>query len=160
MNPYTGLSDEKLMQEYQKGNNMAFEVLFNRHQSRVYPFLFKRVQNTNSRDEIFQNIFFKFHKVRHNYSSDYAFIKWLFTISKSEVADYFKYKKSVFIQFNEEAISTISEFTPEIDIELDSLNNLSSNEKKALKLRYYSENDFQEISKALGTSKANARKIA
>jgi DNA-directed RNA polymerase specialized sigma24 family protein len=98
--------------------------------------------------------------VRHNYSSDYAFIKWLFTISKSEVADYFKYKKSVFIQFNEEAISTISEFTPEIDIELDSLNNLSSNEKKALKLRYYSENDFQEISKALGTSKANARKIA
>lgn len=159
MNPFEGLSDEKLMHKYVQGNNMAFEVLYNRHQSRVYTYISKRVNDKEHVDEIFQNIFLKIHKVRGNYDSKYLFLKWLYTISRCEIIDFFKYKKMVFEELDKNLSADSSHITESSQLDLENMNYLSESEKTALQLRYYSDKDFSEISKSLGVTPSNSRKI-
>ena len=46
-NPYSGLDDKKLMQLYQNGEEMAFEVIYLRHKDRVFSYLSKRMVDKN-----------------------------------------------------------------------------------------------------------------
>ena len=157
-NPFSHLEDEKLMELYKNGENMAFEVIYLRHKDRVYSYLDKRLSDKNIIEDVFQSIFVKFHNTRHLYSSEHLLLKWIYTICRSELLDWVKKNKAKFIQLSEDQLSVEpTELSDKID--LDSIKTLSEKEKQALKLRYYSEEDFIEISKALKTSEANSRKL-
>lgn len=157
-NPFSHLEDEKLMELYKNGENMAFEVIYLRHKDRVYSYLDKRLSDKNMIEDIFQSIFVKFHNSRHLYSSKHPLLKWIYTICRSELLDWVKKNKTKFVQLSEDQLSVEpTELNDKID--LDSIKALSEKEKQALKLRYYSEEDFIEISKALNTSEANSRKL-
>lgn len=157
-NPFSHLEDEKLMELYKNGENMAFEVIYLRHKDRVYSYLDKRLSDKNIIEDIFQSIFVKFHNSRHLYSSKHPLLKWIYTICRSELLDSIKKNKAKFVQLSEDQLSVEpTELNDKID--LDSIKTLSKKEKQALKLRYYSEEDFIEISKALKTSEANSRKL-
>jgi|TARA_Y100001936_G_scaffold248839_1_gene297658 RNA polymerase sigma-70 factor (ECF subfamily) len=158
-NPFSHLEDTKLMELYKNGENMAFEVIYLRHKDRVYSYLDKRLSDKNVIEDIFQNIFVKFHNSRHLYSSEHPLLKWIYTICRSELLDSVKKSRKIkLVSINEDQL--ICE-TKEIDdkIDLDSVKSLSEKEKLAIKLRYYSEEDFTDISKALKTSEANSRKL-
>ena len=58
-NPYTNLPDEELMEFYQDGESMAFEVLYTRYKKRVYSYLYKRVYDKDKIDDIFQKLSLK-----------------------------------------------------------------------------------------------------
>jgi RNA polymerase sigma-70 factor (ECF subfamily) len=157
-NPFSHLKDEKLMELYKNGENMAFEVIYLRHKDRVYSYLDKRLSDKNIIEDVFQSIFVKFHNSRHLYSSEHPLLKWIYTISRSELLDSVKKNKAKFVQLTEEQLSVEpTELNDKID--LDSIKTLCEKEKQALKLRYYSEEDFIEISKALNTSETNSRKL-
>lgn len=157
-NPFSHLEDEKLMELYKNGENMAFEIIYLRHKDRVYSYLNKRLSDKNIIADIFQSIFVKFHNSRHLYSSKHPLLKWIYTICRSELLDWVKKNKAMFVQLSEDQLSVEpTELNDKID--LDSIKTLSEKEKQALKLRYYSEEDFIEISKALNTSEANSRKL-
>ena len=157
-NPFSHLEDEKLMELYKNGENMAFEVIYLRHKDRVYSYLDKRVTDKNILEDIFQSIFVKFHNSRHLYSSKHPLLKWIYTICRSELLDSIKKNKAKFVQLSEDQLAVEStELNDKID--LDSIKTLSEKEKQALQLRYYSDEDFIEISKALKTSEANSRKL-
>ena len=158
-NPFSHLEDTKLMELYKNGENMAFEVIYLRHKDRVYSYLDKRLSDKNVIEDIFQNIFVKFHNSRHLYSSEHPLLKWIYTICRSELLDSVKKSRKIkLVSINEDQL--LCE-TKEIDdkIDLDSVKSLSEKEKLAIKLRYYSEEDFTDISKALKTSEANSRKL-
>ena len=158
-NPFSHLEDTKLMELYKNGENMAFEVIYLRYKDKVYSYLDKRLADKNLIEDVFQGIFTKFHNSRHLYSSEHDLLKWIYTISRSELLDSVKKSRKVkLVSLNEDQL--ICE-TKEIDdkIDLDSVKSLSEKEKLAIKLRYYSEEDFTDISKALKTSEANSRKL-
>ena len=158
-NPFSHLEDTKLMELYKNGENMAFEVIYLQHKDRVYSYLDKRVSDKNVIEDIFQSIFVKFHNSRHLYSSEHPLLKWIYTICRSELLDSVKKSRKIkLVSINEDQL--ICE-TKEIDdkIDLDSVKSLSEKEKLAINLRYYSEEDFTDISKALKTSEANSRKL-
>tara|TARA_R110002049_G_scaffold107988_2_gene255941 strand:- start:81 stop:614 length:534 start_codon:yes stop_codon:yes gene_type:complete len=158
-NPFSHLEDTKLMELYKNGENMAFEVIYLRHKDRVYSYLDKRLSDKNVIEDVFQSIFVKFHNSRHLYSSEHPLLKWIYTICRSELLDSVKKSRKIkLVSINEDQL--ICE-TKEIDdkIDLDSVKSLSDKEKLAIKLRYYSEEDFTDISKALKTSEANSRKL-
>ncbi|MCB1196863.1 MAG: RNA polymerase sigma factor [Deltaproteobacteria bacterium] len=156
--PFSQLTDEKLMELYQNGEYMAFEVIFHRHQSKVYAYLHKRVHDKDAIDDLFQNIFIKFHKSKHKYSSKYPLLAWIYTLSRNEFLDYVKKTKQTFVALsdNHGAIETSAEKT---SIDLDQEKQLTRDEKQAIGLRYLSDQDFEEISKRLKTSPSNVRKI-
>ncbi|MFT6631193.1 MAG: RNA polymerase sigma-70 factor (ECF subfamily) [Bacteriovoracaceae bacterium] len=164
MNPLLNadsLTDEQLMVKYQQGDYMAFEALYYRHEKTVFTYLSKRLRDSHAREEVFQNIFLKFHRSRDLYSNKFLFIKWLYTVSRSELYDYCKKKKIITIPLEETLVQTeIEQEGPFQELlDLDEIAKLSKNEKEAIKLRYYSDKDFEEISKALSTSQSNARKL-
>ncbi len=157
-NPFSHLEDEKLMELYKNGENMAFEVIYLRHKDRVYSYLDKRLSDKNIIEDVFQSIFVKFHNSRHLYSNKHPLLKWIYTICRSELLDWAKKNKAKFVQLSEDQLSNESTVLND-KIDLDSIKTLSEKEKQALKLRYYSEEDFIEISKILKTSEANSRKL-
>lgn len=145
------------MDQYMQGDYMAFEALYLRHEKKVYTYLRKRLHDEQSQNEVFQNIFFKLHRCRQGYQNKYPFIKWLYTICRSELLDFCKAKKLPTIPFTEEIIAVTE--TNEPTICLEPLDGPNAKEKKAIRLRFYSDYDYKEISNALKTSEANARKL-
>ncbi|MDP7320773.1 MAG: sigma-70 family RNA polymerase sigma factor [Bacteriovoracaceae bacterium] len=157
-NPFSHLEDEKLMELYKNGENMAFEVIYLRHKNRVYSYLDKRLSDKNAIEDIFQSIFVKFHKSRHLYDNKHPLLKWLYVICKSELLDAYKKNKVKFVQLTDDKLPTDSTQTND-KINLDDIESLSLKEKKALELRYYSDEDFAQMAKTLKTSEANSRKL-
>ncbi|OUR99694.1 hypothetical protein A9Q84_01325 [Halobacteriovorax marinus] len=160
MNPFVDaeeFSDEQLMEKYQQGDYMAFEALYLRHESTVFTYLNKRMADSSAKEEIFQNIFLKLHKCKHLYNSEHLFIKWLYTISRSELLDFCKKKKMKTIEFDESLYQDSQ--TPKAEINLEDYKNLSDKEREAISLKYLSDEDYETISKKLNTSTSNARKL-
>jgi len=156
-NPYFNLNDEKLMELYQDDNMQAFEVIYGRYERRVYSYISKRVKDKEVVADIFQNSLTKFHRSRNLYDPKYPLISWFYTITKSELLDYIKKKRDVFVNLTFDIEQIQNEEVDLLDLEDESL--LSINEKKAIELRYYEEKGFGEISKILETSESNIRKI-
>jgi len=155
MNQSGQLTDEELMINYQNGSYQAFEILYSRHQNKVYSFLRKRLNNEDSCAEVFQNIFLKLHKSKHLYNPKYLFLKWLYTISRSVMLDYLKKPRRETVEFKEELfLTTQKNETADID-----LTGLSEREKAVIQRKYFSDEDYSEISVALKISQSNARKI-
>lgn len=161
MKLFLNLSDEDLMKKYQQGDYMAFEILYSRHQSRVYAYLSKRLASPDLVNEVFQNIFLKLHKQRSRYLDKFLFVKFLYTICRSELLDFYKKKKIDTRPFFEEAFisSNVNKGSNSRNVSIADGSLLSVVEKKAVDLRYYSDADFTQISEALNTSVVNARKI-
>lgn len=159
MNPFKNLSDEDLMIKYMEGEYPAFEILYSRHKDRVFSYVRKRIRDTGSVEEVFQNIFLKLHRFREKFDPKYLFIQWLYTISRSEVIDYLKKKKMTHIQYEESfGIGQIDKTSFE-GMDLISKSNLGDKEKKALILRYLQEEDYETIARILDVKEAYARKI-
>lgn len=157
-NPYSHLEDNELMELYKNGEYMAFEVIYLRHKDKVYTYLNKRLHDKGLTEDLFQSIFIKFHKCRHLYNKKYSLLQWIYTISRSELLDYFKKNKNDVVPFDESYITIEQEFTDNT-IDLSSFKELSEKEKSALELRFNFDKDFSEISELLNTSEINSRKI-
>lgn len=162
MKDYKKYEDEKLMKLYQEGDYLAFETLYHRHKGRIYSFLLKRLENKQSVDEVFQNIFVKLHKNVMKYDSKFKFTTWLFTITRSVHIDYLRKRKAEFVEFDEEKFrqNEVSNTADTIGVEeLKNMRELSGKEGEAIRLRYFEDAEYEEISKLLNTSQAGVRKL-
>jgi RNA polymerase sigma-70 factor (ECF subfamily) len=157
VNPFSNLTDEELMELYLKDEHLAFEVIYARYKSNVFSYLSKRLKDSRSVEEIFQNTFIKFHRFRKKYDSKYPLLAWIYTLTKNEMLDYIKKNKVQLVGLKEVSVEII-ESNKDLLQQID-LQSLSQNEKDAIKLRYYEDKDFKEISKLLNTSQSNSRKI-
>lgn len=152
-------TDEQLMQRYQNGDIEAFNIIYKRHRAKVFSYVAKRLFDKSVQEEVFQNIFLKFHRSRNSYNKKFQLIKWIYTICRSELYDYCKKKKIQTIPFDEN-ISTHKLESKKLSlIDIDEYKSLTENEVSTLKLKYYSDLDYDEISKQLGLTKPNVRKI-
>ncbi|OIQ18931.1 MAG: hypothetical protein BM556_06515 [Bacteriovorax sp. MedPE-SWde] len=158
MNPFSHLEDEKLMKLYQEDEFLAFEVLYERHRDRVYSYIQKRLHKQNDIDEVFQNVFLKFHRSKNLYNDKYLVVQWVYTITRSELLDFCKKKKLEVVEFDDAQHGTQQEQNDN-ELDLSEYKNLTEKERDVLKRKFYSDEDYEEISKALETSQANARKI-
>ena len=161
VSPLSNLTDEKLMELYQNGEYMAFEVIYSRHKNKVYSYLRKRISDPEVVEDLFQSIFIKFHKCRAKYNSKFTLMKWIYTIARSELFDANKKHKMITTPFKDEHFLKQEEHNEDHDERIDIENEtfLSAMEKEAIQLRYYSNEDFKIISQRLNTSASNIRKI-
>ena len=104
------MEDRELMILYQNDNHLAFEVIYNRHKSKIYSYLSKRIHNSNEVDDIYQRVLLKLHKSRNLYKPQFEVLPWLYTITKSELLDFFKKKNIQFESINQNLICIIKTF--------------------------------------------------
>jgi len=162
------MSDEELVITYAQGNNSAFDILLNRHQSSVYSYIYFIVRDRELSEDIFQETFVKVIMTikQGRYTENGKFRAWINRIAHNLIIDNFRQEK------NEQTISND-------ECEVDLFNNyklsdgtvedkmikeqiladvrklidyLPENQKKVLMLRYYKDLSFKEIADITGVS--------
>lgn len=159
--PYDTKEDEFLMAEYALGDEAAFRELYRRYRARAYGYLNKRVSDSGTADELFQQVFLKLHRSRSQYDGGRLFSAWFFTICRSVLIDHFRRsgKAGVHEMLNEnETADPVIEPTREL-IPEGILASLSDKQREAVKLRYEEELAFGEIAKAMNTTQDNVRQL-
>ena len=152
-------SNEDLMLRYQRGDYDAFEQLYGRCRGHVTAWLRRRLQDAGMREDVFQNIFIKFHKTRARYDSSYPVLAWLYVICRCELLDYLKKPNLRCVALRDEHGLHELQHT-EAHFDLDAEKRLTAAEKTVLKLKYFSEQDYRDIAARLGRSEASVRKLS
>jgi RNA polymerase sigma-70 factor, ECF subfamily len=166
----TGSDDETLMKSYQAGDLAAFDVLYQRNAGRVYGYLKARLPRAEERDEVFQQIFLKFHRCRERYSSQYSFSQWLFVISNSVLMDYLRSRNrspsdlaTADLSEAETIPSPLSqtEGTPAYEDTgvTEALSGLQPEQRQVVSWRVFDELSYEEIASRLNRSEASVRQI-
>jgi RNA polymerase sigma-70 factor (ECF subfamily) len=81
------LSDEVLMRHYAAGDAKSFELLYQRHELRVWRYLERSVRNPAIADELMQEVWFSVAREAGRYRPGARFTTWLFTIAHNRMVD-------------------------------------------------------------------------
>lgn len=162
------MTDEELVVTYAEGNNLAFDILLNRHKSNIYSYIYFIVRNREMAEDIFQETFVKaiITIKQGRYTETGKFRAWINRIAHNLIIDNYRQER------NEQTVSND-------DSEIDLLNNsklsdgtiedamvkdqiltdvkklidyLPDNQKEVLVLRYYQDLSFKEIADVTGVS--------
>jgi RNA polymerase sigma-70 factor (ECF subfamily) len=82
-----GESDETLMLRYGRGDAAAFNMLYRRHEMRVWRYLERNVGNRATADELMQEVWFAVARDAISYEPAARFTTWLFTIAHNRMID-------------------------------------------------------------------------
>jgi RNA polymerase sigma-70 factor (ECF subfamily) len=82
-----GESDETLMARYGRGDAAAFELLYRRHEMRIWRYLERNVRNRATADELMQDVWFAVARDAARYAPSARFTTWLFTIAHNRMID-------------------------------------------------------------------------
>src|SRR5467141_1664814 len=82
-----GESDEALIGRYGRGDAAAFELLYRRHEMRVWRYLERNVGNRATADELLQEVWFAVARDAQRYEPSARFTTWLFTIARNRMID-------------------------------------------------------------------------
>jgi RNA polymerase sigma-70 factor (ECF subfamily) len=82
-----GESDETLMARYGRGDAAAFELLYRRHEMRIWRYLERNVGNRATADELMQEVWFAVARDAARYEPAAKFTTWLFTIAHNRMID-------------------------------------------------------------------------
>jgi len=80
-------SDEDLMARYGRGDASAFELLYRRHEMRVWRYLQRNLRNRATADELMQEVWFAVAREAARYEPSARFTTWLFTLAHHRMID-------------------------------------------------------------------------
>ena len=103
------MTDDMLVTLYLEGNNSAFDILLNRHQDRLFNYIFFLVRSREVAEDIFQETFVKAIVTlqQGRYTASGKFGAWLTRIAHNMIIDGFRQER------NE---NTISNDETEVDL--------------------------------------------
>ena len=87
-------TDEALMQSFAQGQSSAFEQLYDRHETSVWRFVFRSVQNQAVADDLVQELWFAVARAAASYEPTAKFKTWLFTMARNRVIDHVRTAKN------------------------------------------------------------------
>ncbi len=164
----TQLPDAILVNDYIAGDESALAVLVERHQSKIYGYIYSKVSDRDLTEDIFQETFFKvIHtlKSKKYYNEEGKFLSWVLRIANNLIVDKFRNDKKMYMKRDTEEFSifsTITDNSPNIEKELiknqvdldlkNIIQKLPHDQKEVLMMRYYSDMSFKEIADITGVS--------
>ncbi|MGB2245852.1 MAG: sigma-70 family RNA polymerase sigma factor [Flavobacteriaceae bacterium] len=84
--------DAVLIQDYINGNERALEALIVRHKMKIFNFIYSKVYDRDTAEDIFQETFIKVIKTlkRGVYNEEGKFLPWVMRIAHNLVIDFFR----------------------------------------------------------------------
>ncbi|WP_297333062.1 sigma-70 family RNA polymerase sigma factor [Flavobacterium sp.] len=161
------IPDAVLVKNYICGDENALASLINRHQSKIYGFIYSKVTDRDIADDIFQDTFIKVIKTlkSNSYNEEGKFLPWVMRISHNLIVDHFRRNKKMpmFRETEEFSIfSIMSDNSPNIESRIitDQVENdvqrlieeLPEDQKQVLQMRIYQDMSFKEIADVTGVS--------
>ena len=159
--------DAALVQDYVNGNERALELLIKRHKLRIYNFIYSKVFDRDTAEDIFQETFIKVIKTlkRGVYNEEGKFLPWVMRIAHNLVIDFFRKNNRIPTFDNSEEFDIfqlISDGNPTAEktmIEeqvVEDLQNLihqlPDDQKDVLTMRLYKDMSFKEIAESTEVS--------
>jgi RNA polymerase sigma-70 factor, ECF subfamily len=157
------LSDNDLISiVHNQGSN---KELFSRYQKKLFIYIFHLVGNKDEAEDILQNVFSKMYKNIEAFDTSRKFSSWIYRIAHNEAINFLKRKGKRYsvswedITTSKDKLDTASndempaekwehlEIVREID---KALEKLPKKYQQVLKLRYFQEYSYEDISKMLG----------
>lgn len=89
------LTDKELIQQYLNGDEKSFEILLNRHKSKIYTSIYLFVKDTDQAHDIFQDVFIKIIDTlrKGKYNHEGKFLQWAMRIAYNMCVDQFRRSK-------------------------------------------------------------------
>lgn len=162
------LSDDRLIAEFEHGNNQAFDVLLERYKNKVYSYIIHIVKDADIANDVFQECFVKVITTikQGRYTADGKFASWVVRIAHNAVIDHFRRVKAEatvstddsgydMLNRRELAEDTIEDMMIDTAIRDDIRNlirRLPREQRQVLVMRYYRNISFKEIAERTGVS--------
>jgi RNA polymerase sigma-70 factor (ECF subfamily) len=159
--------DVGLMLRVREGDNEAFELLVELHQSAVIGTVAKMLGGASEAEDIAQQVFIRIWKSAKRYQPQAKFTTWMFTITRNLVFNETRRRKrkpTVSVEEREEEshqqVEDVHSTTPDQDVlhsELeravdDAIQALPDKQRLAVVLRRYEEMPYDEIGRVLSMS--------
>ena len=161
------IPDAILVKNYIAGEENALAVLINRHQSKIYGFIYSKMADRDVADDIFQDTFIKVIKTlkSNSYNEEGKFLPWVMRISHNLIVDHYRKNKkmpmlreteefSIFSILTDSSLNAESRIITEV-IEKDLqriIKELPNDQKEVLMMRIYQDLSFNEIAEMTGVS--------
>lgn len=166
------LTDDKLVALYIEGNDNAFDILLNRHQGKIFNYIYRSVKNQELAEDLFQDTFVKVVMClrQGKYTENGKFGNWIMRLTRNMLMDHCRHLSSSTNintistddndsdSLNNRTIATYD--NPEAELcEMQTLSNmeylitlLPEEQQDIIRMRVYEERSFKEISELLGIS--------
>ncbi|HET8838871.1 MAG TPA: sigma-70 family RNA polymerase sigma factor [Flavobacteriaceae bacterium] len=160
-------SDAVHVRNYIKGDEEALSILIDRHQQRIYSFIYSKVFDKDVADDIFQDTFIKVIKTlkKGKYNEEGKFLPWVMRIAHNLVIDFFR-KNNRMPKFENKGDFNIFSVLQDgnLDVEKQMVKNqiecdvqnlikeLPEDQREVLVMRIYKDMSFKEISENTGVS--------
>ncbi len=167
------ITDEALMQAFARGHMSAFEQLYDRHETGVWRFVYRSVQNNAVTDDLVQELWFSVTRSAASYVPTAKFKTWLFTMARNRVIDHLRTAKnhaSIDAE-NEEGESMFSDLAADSRLGplrqvssreqakalLDAIEQLPEDQREAFLLQAEGDLSVEEIAAAIGVTFETAK---
>lgn len=160
-------TDSQLVCSYIKGNENALSILINRHQQRIFSFIFSKVYDKDISNDIFQDTFVKVIRTLKagKYNEEGKFLPWVMRIAHNLVIDHFR-KNNRMPKYNDTGELSIFSILTDDSLNIENkiiksqaetdvkvlLEELPEDQKEVLVMRLYNDMSFKEISEISGVS--------
>ncbi|GAB4334916.1 MAG: RNA polymerase sigma factor SigW [Flammeovirgaceae bacterium] len=162
------IEDFDLIDKAVGGDEKAYAELMNKYRKSVYHTILKMVRNIDDAEDLTIEAFAKAFKNLPKFKKDYTFSTWLFRVATNNCIDFIRKKRldtySIDSEFaNEEGDSLSIDIrdanlnpqeevikTQKVQIIQEIVNLLPTRYKKLVRLRYFEEMSYEEISEEVG----------
>ena len=161
------LSDAALVRNYISGDESSLTILINKHQQRLYNFIYSKVYDRDVAEDIFQDTFIKVINTLKlgKYNEEGKFVPWVMRIAHNLVIDFFRRNKRM-PKFNNredfDIFNVLSDGSLNAEAELvrsqihndirNLVEQLPIDQRTVLKMRIYNDMSFKEISENTSVS--------
>ena len=163
----TQLPDALLVKKYVDGDENALTVLINRHQTKIFGFIYSKISDKDISNDIFQDTFIKVIRTlkSKSYNEEGKFLPWVMRIAHNLIIDHFRRNKkmpmfreteefSIFSIMSDNSLTIENKIIQDqVEIDLRKLiEELPADQKEVLIMRMYQDMSFKEISELTGVS--------
>jgi RNA polymerase sigma-70 factor (ECF subfamily) len=164
------LSSEELMARIARGDEDAFEILVNRHQTSILNLIYQFIGDRTQAKDLAQEVFIRVWQAAKTYKPEAKFTTWIYRITANLCFNELKSaRRKRWFSFNwsdedgehtlEETLSDNAPSAEEILLEKersrqisDAIQSLPDNQRMALVLKRYDDLSYQEIAQIIGCS--------
>ena len=161
------IDDATLISRYLKGDERSLETLIDRHNQRIFNFIYSKIFDREVTEDIFQDTFIKVIRTLKlgKYNEEGKFLPWVMRIAHNLVIDHYRksnrmprYEGSpefhVFSVLQDDRLNAENQLIREqIDLDLGTMiGRLPEEQQEVIQLRMYQNMSFKEIADKTGVS--------
>ena len=160
------VNEKDLVHRAKAGDPEAFTALYDAYMSQVYRYVFFRVADDQTAEDITSQVFLRAWEHLKRYRQDGSFLAWLYTIARNAVIDHYRTRKEV-VPLNDALPLPVEGPTLQERVELKvetehvrrAMLRLTSVQKEVLSLKFIAGFSTEEIARHLGKREGAVRAL-